>query len=253
MPEALLLALPIVGGFLAVTSLYNQRYRIARDSGYRLYFKIVHFAILLSAIALLSIQVTWFVSAMIGLNSSGGSSELKAEVWKGAFWTLQGSAGQLAVLAFGLGSLVHLVFNTSTAKQKAIERAIADEDFELMVEKSQREDKPILITLDTGKVYVGWAVRGPIPTRQRNWIRILPLASGYRDANQKVRLTVPYATILAKLRDDDEEFLSKVSPDVQVEDFEVVISIENIVAMHLFDIGVYTIFDSDGANLFYQT
>jgi len=251
-PEALLIALPVVGGFLAATRLYRSRFRIARDRGYRFYFRVGYYALILVGGAVALVQLVWGGAALYGAWSIGPLSEpLLREVLAEIFHRIHAGKWPLAVLAFGLGSLAHRFLNLRPgAKEKHIASAIFDQDFELMVEKSLAEEKPMMITLKTGQVYVGWAVRGPNPEQERRWLRILPLASGYRDEQRHVRLQVNYAPILKDIQINDRHFKRKIGRRVRAMDFEVVLSIDDISGMHLFDIEVYRIFDPDGAKLF---
>ena len=53
---------------------------------------------------------------------------------------------------------------------------------------------PVMITLSSSKVYVGYTMDEPTQSRsETNWIRLEPLLSGYRDDTQRFQLTVVYA------------------------------------------------------------
>lgn len=247
MPEALFLALPVVGGYVATISLNATRYRAMRDTGYRLYFKIIQYGLILGGIAIVVVQIVWATSAMLGAAAAPGPipEHLAQPIRAGLFSTAVNHRWHAAILAFALGHVVRF-FNTYSSKQKAIEAAIEDQDFELMVAASQREDKPILATMRSGKVYLGWATRGPNPELARRWVRLLPLASGYRDDTHRVVFTVNYAPILDKVRRCD----ASLPKGITLQEFEVVLSVDAIIGMHLFNVDIYGEFDSAGASLF---
>ncbi len=95
---------------------------------------------------------------------------------------------------------------------------------------------PILVTLSSGKVYVGFAVRLPNPELERTDIRLLPLLSGYRESEtQAIHFTINYDRVLSQLEHPD---LNHLRPG----DFEVVIPVSQISASHLFDVEAYEYF-----------
>lgn len=252
MPDALLMAFPIVGGFLAITTLHATRFKVARTSGHRLYFTIVNYALLLTCAAALITQIIWSLSAWTGAVLVAGPipTELLRSIEAGLFGTLDQHKWPIATIAFALGHIAHGIFNSEDSKQRYIEVAIAGQDFERMVAESQKTKKPMLITLDTGKVYLGWAVDGPNPGLQRMWVRILPWASGYRNQSQQVRFVTNYTSIIDRIERQDPKLEKALKTMPSIKDFEVVLPVENIVAVHLFDVAVYKLLDSDGAKMF---
>ncbi|MBL4862505.1 MAG: hypothetical protein JKY09_05755, partial [Crocinitomicaceae bacterium] len=67
-------------------------------------------------------------------------------------------------------------------KKKQIQRAIKSvgNELELLLRSSFKDQKLLEFTLDTGKVYVVWVKELPIPLVS-NYIRVIPVFSGYRD------------------------------------------------------------------------
>lgn len=118
--------------------------------------------------------------------------------------------------------------------------ALKNNEFEILVFDSIEKSHPILVTLGSGKVYVGWAVKAPNPQAVRRFLRILPLMSGFRGpTRQTVEFTTYYYDILDSIANqtDDEICYMRTS------DLEVVIPTDQIVSAHLFDLAVHARFD----------
>lgn len=124
--------------------------------------------------------------------------------------------------------------------------------------------KRLMVTLKSGKVYVGEPVSRIDPSKEISSIHLIPFASGYRDAQTK-RLTL--VTEYSKLRDrlkleaptnanrkDDplwEDFATlaideKTTARVDIEDIGVVIVWAEIDSMTIFDANVYAAFKTTG-------
>lgn len=101
---------------------------------------------------------------------------------------------------------------------------------------------PILITLASGKIYVGMARKAPNPMAERRFITVLPLMSGFRHVDlHTVVFNTYYADVIDAVNCKKDEQLTHMTLD----DLEVVIPTEQIVSAHLFDLRVYERFQSD--------
>ena len=120
----------------------------------------------------------------------------------------------LAVPAMGsvvLGALAFTVdrFRSSTKRKakylrRAIERVGTPLDKLLFDALEQRTT--LLFTLDNAKCYVGYAKSTPEP-RQTKVLSILPILSGYRDAEQRLELTTSYAALADQVTDGETELV----------------------------------------------
>jgi hypothetical protein len=91
---------------------------------------------------------------------------------------------------------------------------------------------PVMITLSSSKVYVGYTMDEPTQSRsENNWIRLEPLLSGYRDDTQRFQLTVVYAF----LHDSDAP-----EKGIVPSDFDVLLPVSDIKSVHAFDLKVYS-------------
>lgn len=121
-----------------------------------------------------------------------------------------------------------------------LERAVTDSDFERLLVRAMFRDMPVMLTLESGKLYVGWVIRALNPRDAIKEVRILPMLSGYRDSEtHQVEFTTNYVEVL--------ETMSAPTPDLahmEPGDFEVVIPCDRIIFSHLFDVEAYLHFQN---------
>ena len=246
-----LIAFALVGGYAFSTIWTPSLYHAARESGHRLYLRVVFYTVFLLLVSLCShillfikskeyIEFVEFVSVFIGTNSD------RLSIFS------HPSKVSILILSFLLGPILgHLLnfpkwqFITNknlpftnikpflTFEKMVLQHAIKNNDFEKLIARSVYENFPILFTLESGKVYVGWAVSAPNPVQERKSVRILPIISGYRDKeNLKVKFTTDYYSVLVDVSNSEES-------NHLLEDFEVVIPAGDLSACHLFDLDLY--------------
>jgi hypothetical protein len=253
------LLLPIAGGF-ALSSVWTRlRYLAARESGHRLYFRATLNAFYLLPVAvavhvILFVHVTAYrVQFLPLLGDVFGLASSPVEMWgdpsRISLLMLSAIAGPILGLLLNVHLLAEVPwlalppflrrqFNQVTISQ--LDRALKNNDLERLMMRSALKGMPILLTLDNGKVYVGFSIRLPNPELERADVRILPLLSGYRDsATHDLNLTTNY------------DFVYKLEQIPQLShlatgDFEVVIPVDRICSSHLFDLVAYEYFRSNG-------
>jgi hypothetical protein len=125
--------------------------------------------------------------------------------------------------------------------------------------------KPVMLTLKSGKVYVGTPVKGiGDPSVPANFIKIIPQLSGYKDSStHKVELPTKYRDITSQMEPLHKEKPAhtddplaqdvadlKLSDDEQVvidmQDMGVVILWSEIVTVSLYDENIYRAFQAVG-------
>lgn len=247
-----LLLLPLVGGYAFCQAWTVTHYRSARESGWRVYFRATFYGAFLTACAALThiiffLWVPSYESLLQFAKDIVSPSHAAVSIW--------GKESIVAILVWPLvlgpffGHLLSLhklpwleplPFFQAWAKF-VIDLAIHNNDFEKLIARSAYFSMPILFTLDGGKVYVGWAVRGPNPAEERTAVRILPLLSGYRDDQQIVRFTTEYLKVIDKASSPDTPELNHL----EIGDFEVVMKYDSITSSHLFDLEAYEEFKKD--------
>ncbi len=240
------LFLPLVGGY-AFSIIWNASlYWTARESGHKLYFRAIFYAIFLTAVAtelhVIFFDHFWYQNILLLVSNVIQADHTPVSIW--------GTTSKLTVLifSFALGPSIGHLLNLPNSRflQKStfcqewqkllLHNAIKNNDFELLVARSLYRTLPIFFSLQCGKVYVGWAVRAPNPIEERKAIRILPLMSGFRhEATQEVEFTTDYLEVFTRLDDDEHDDLFHL----ELDDFEIVIPIDQISSSHLFDLNAY--------------
>ena len=208
MYNTIVLFLTLVGGFAFSTTWHGSLYHAARESGHRLYFRAIFYAVFIAycGVTIHLVLFDYFDSyphllGQIKTIFLPGYSQYK-EV------TLWGKESILMISFLGFlvaPVLGHLLNRVPWLGKACLKSAVEISDFERMVLSSLYKEKQILITLSSNKVYLGWAVRASNPTAERKYLRILPLASGFRDSEtQELEFTTSYSEILTRIQNQDD-------------------------------------------------
>ena len=244
MPGSLLLALPILGGFYFATIEHGRDYRLARKDGHRFYFAVVAYALWLLFLAVGIVWLCHYGAATLAwfAERPSCSTHAYASLWSlldaysdspiGIVQKYQQYRLRILLLSFFLGYELACMWNRwiPNSKHIAVLSAIDGHEFEALLLDGLREEIPILFTLRTGKIYLGWVVSTPDPRRDRKWVRILPLAAGYRDEQQHPMFVSDYTEILARVQDGEDGV-----NHLDIEAFEVVIAASEIDYAHMYD------------------
>ena len=241
MDTALLFALPLVGGLIFCSNWNFTRWRVAREEGHRLYFRAVLFGALIFALIAgvrpyvesASPHFSWVVKLakelVQPLAKEKSSAPAVADLTITCF---------LAMLAgWPLAWLLNLVFWRNYWLRCAIKK---DELEGFLLNAADREIS-IALTMDDGKVYVGYVVAGFDPAIGRKCILLLPLMSGYRDQQtHKVNFTTFYTELYGGDGPTDQTVpLPDPLQHLTAEDFITVLPADRIVSYRLFDAPAY--------------
>ncbi|VTP93951.1 hypothetical protein [Sphingobacterium daejeonense] len=132
--------------------------------------------------------------------------------------------------------LITYVSNFLLNREQEIHGAIKaiGNEFELIVSKAIKEEKLILLSLKNDKFYIGWVKEIPIPS-QSNYLRIIPVFSGYRDKEKRLKFTSQYIEAYSLLIQDGK--------GSNFEDFnsDVVMPISEIITISFYDQEIYDI------------
>jgi len=236
-----LIAFALVGGYAFSTIWTPSLYHAARESGHRLYLRVVFYAAFLLVISfclhiLLFLNFGGYPETLKFINRFIGLPQDDISIFS------KSSKVSILFLSFVLGPTLGHLFNFPRLfssfkpfflfEKKVLEHAIKNNDFEKIIARSVYTQLPILFTLDSGKIYLGWAVSLPNPVQERRSVRILPIASGHRDKNtQIVNFTTDYLPVLKAATTENN--------NICLEDFEIVLPVSQISSCHLFNFDVY--------------
>lgn len=122
-------------------------------------------------------------------------------------------------------------------KQTPVEQAIDDfgDEIEQLFKKVAKEELLVQITLKSNKVYVGFVEYIP-PPKESNYLKIIPLISGYRnDKTKKVKFNTDYYDAILLYQSDEEKHKS-FEMDITIKQDEILIA-------NVFDYDVYKAFE----------
>lgn len=236
MDGALIVVLPLVGGYIFASRWIVTKYVVDREDGHRLYFRAAFYGVFLFAVALLIrlLLSSWFdgyshVESVLSGELRGTLKEPNDPALRNTLLT------SLFALAIGATLWVPFEFLPQNWKRFLFHRAIRNNEFESLLARAMQNVKPISVTMENSKVYVGLLNESLHPGVNRKYLTIFPLMSGFRDSNNsKIWFTTFYNHIYQNL--------DRISPSVSLEDFEIVLPIDHIQSLNMFDIAVYTEF-----------
>lgn len=281
------LLLPLVGGYALFSTWRRTHYYSAREDGHRLYFRAVFYGTFLTIFSALThilffVHANWYQAIVRIVAECLGVPE------ETSMWQQPAQAIVLLSTVFwgpALGEIFNLPSRLEQANwvppkfrylfgkwaRRVLEGAyrLKGSDLERLVLKSQDTSLPIMVTLQNGKIYVGWPIENISPGEDRKTLRLSPLLSGYRDDTHQVQFTTDYSVALAKRRDellelnqqssslsnaenyattDEPELrLSRKNVSILPDDlFEVILKADQIISSRLFDFEVYGHFKLQG-------
>ncbi|EXJ12508.1 MULTISPECIES: hypothetical protein [Nitrincola] len=243
---AILVVATASAGYIISSKCVKYRYKIARQSGHRLYLS----SLTLGTYSLFfAILTTWlflpksysdnahFITAIVTVFSALTYTELynRNPNYKSIFTILK---------SFNNNGLKNTISKLSKEIKEdkednirgiqALWRAWQDNDFELICAHALFNLKPVAVTLDSNKVYVGMVADSIEPSDGESYLSLLPLYSGHRDKDsQSFKLDRKYTSIIDGLLKQDPSILNSKL------DYIIAIPTERIVTMHIFNEDLY--------------
>ena len=137
---ALLAVCIAAAGFVVSTHALRFRYKVARESGHRLYLTVITLGVVCCFAATVLIAIPMGLVYLLGGSIPGS-----------VFTFLLG----FATFCIGCGGAEYDNRRDPSGGLTALWKAWEEDDLELVCATAQSAFKPISVTLDTGKVYVG--------------------------------------------------------------------------------------------------
>jgi hypothetical protein len=220
------LLLPLLGGYVFITYWNYTRFSSRRYSGERL---LIHAA--LAGVFLLILSYT-----LVSLTSAKWPN--LASTWHG--WVPFAHSGS-SLGALLLGATLWWPLNLVFTKETELRRTIADwnDYLEELLTDALEDTRQVSVTLNNGKVYVGFVVRTFDPAYDRKYIVILPTMSGYRAATtHRLIFDTDYTRVYQSLMGEDESRIVR-----GVDDFQIVVPVSQVISANLFDWEAYQRFN----------
>lgn len=176
-------------GFIIATYCYKFKFEIARQSGHRLYLTVVTYGFLPA------IPAAVFLLLFIPAEAS-------------AYPLVLG----LVTIILSIGLTVGYNKKAPDAKQTALLKAWKQDDLESVCSAALLNFRPVAVSLENRKVYIGYVADTLEPSEDASYISIIPIRSGYRDKEtMQLKLTHKYQSIINALSkgdtDMDERYL----------------------------------------------
>jgi len=217
-----LLLLPLLGGFLFLRKCHYTRIKFQRFDSNRLLLESAIVGLGLLIVARIAAVSLGFAFSRLPLPDSAairsGYSDLAPFPYLGT-----------ALLSCVLGWLSAAIANRFVDEPRAKELAVEQTGDSLLALLAEAIDvnSAVLLTLATRKVYIGYVNDLPNLETKFAYITLVPAMSGYRrDDTLELVLTTNYIALWR-------------SREVDIEEFLVVIPVENIKTASLFDYDIY--------------
>ncbi len=222
MPTNLLL-LPLLGGYWFLHTFYYTRFRSQRLDGYRLLLESALVGAVFAALG-------WMIVRIVGLVPRA------LTFWGSIAPPIPYLGTALVALAIGFVTPVALNFGLdrtglltrADAQRKAIDRH--GNHVLRLLHAASAQERPVAITLDNRKVYIGTVAAAPNLESHDTFLSITPFFSGYRDKDDlALALTVDYLKVYE-------------SEHLKPEDFNITIPLASVRMASFFDQTVYPAF-----------
>jgi hypothetical protein len=246
--------MPLIGGFIFSKCCVVTRFACAREEGHRLYFRAGFYAVFLFGVAVL-LRDYLLGHSELYLRFEGTIERIVTPFLEDSNHAYQIPLSLVCIYAMVLGWPVAKLLNLPLRKTYFLEKALADNPIEGLLYWSVVNEKPVAVTMDNRKVYIGYIVETPDPEKETKAISILPLASGYRTKeSSKLVITTDYESVYRQAEDDQvdasadgeiveedlEDEIEEGEPDP--DDFVVILPVNRVHSLNLFDFTVYAKF-----------
>ena len=224
-----LLLLPLAGGYWFVSLAHRYRLSAAKQSGERL--------ILTAATAGIALAIaSWIATTGIVIAFPHFHTLWRTYVP----WNYAGTALGAFLMGPAAANVFNLFVDASDAESRAINESGTGLERLFWDATSPENPRLVQVSLDDGKVYVGWIQRTSTnPRSPDGFVRVLPIRSGYRDEMRRVQFTTFYESVFSKMIEDGE-----INDDEAktLQDFLKVIPLSRIVSAGIFDPTAYKLF-----------
>jgi len=238
--------LVVLGGYCFAYLWRATAFTTRRTEGHHLFFRAALCGSLLFLLALeLRTLLIWMSPGYRGLDSAlveyvgpalkfeSGLEQLSRE--RRAEWIVT------ALYSLLLGTICGSLGNWVTPRAWAASRGLSYLDRLLL--KSCVEQFWVCLTLQSGKVYVGFVSKHPNPTLEPVSIPFLPMFSGNRDAAGHLTLTTDYEAIYSALKAGRANQIGL--PVNWQSEFELQIRAEEIISAAKFSLAIYAEFNRE--------
>lgn len=248
MDVAVLLLLPLVGGYLFSRWCNATRYLASREEGHRLYFRAAFWGFFLFVIVLVLrhwLKTDYEIYRGLEAKFRALVVPYLKEPEKGYPFDLTVAAIATLLVAWPIAKAINIFY----WRGRALANAIKHDDFEQLLNEAAARDMPVALSMSSRKVYVGFVVQTFDPAHERKWIKILPLLSGYRDKDTlRLEFVTNYRDAYGTA-DPANAGAPLPAPlgHLAPKDFGIVLPVDDVQSANLFDVEAYKSFKTGPA------
>lgn len=219
--SAFIIICAAVAGYIFSTKCYRFKYRVARESGYKLYLTSLTFGLLFMLIAGTISEALFILPKFLDFKPIFILSDFQETV-------------VICITANFLSLLTALGYNrwTPDARELNAYKVWKKNDYDFICFRAMADEKPIAISHDSGKVYVGYVIDTMVPAEENAHLTILPIYSGYR-APETLQFT-----LVTRYQHVIELIASNKSQDekaAELEDYYMALPRTKICSLHIFN------------------
>ncbi|HEY2396415.1 MAG TPA: hypothetical protein VGH81_10625 [Rudaea sp.] len=232
----------LTSGFVFLRLWRLSRTLLMRSEGHTLYFLVVWAAFALGALSV-AICHDIYATPIVG----DDLHRFAATAIKAYLTTEKGedTAAIDNAIRFGLSAFASMPLsvilawllniplrNSTTLGPDLLFRVSSIPELDCYLWDATKRSLSVMVTLSSGKVYVGNAIETPKPGEAKTWVRLEPLLSGYRDQSHEFQPTTTYLWI-----HKERSAAEKAGKYFPMEDFDILLPIDGIQSVHPFSIG----------------
>jgi hypothetical protein len=221
--------LTLASGYTSLKLSHITKYRIIKYSGQELFFS--------SAVVGMAIFLLGYVTCKLITKIC-----TPLFIWYSSFYADTSIMYAVSgwIISFPLIFLfVNNIFKNDYSITKYIEEQ--NDGLERILKISELYAKPILVTLSSGKIYIGLVSQSFFSPIENKSFTILPLFSGYRDSQtQELQIMNKYIDYITQFTDIEDEN--------EINNFIIALPIDAIVSASIFNFDVYKEFNSENVN-----
>lgn len=232
-----LILLALAGGFWFAVWCEYTRYASQRGGGQRLYFYAAVCAVLLLFASRLLITIANALDAIFQWCLGFSFLALLATAFEYFAGPLATAATPTFGLAFVLGPILARIVNRRldyVARAQAVREQYGTQ-VEIFLDSCAVNRQLVYVGLNSDKVYVGFVTEMPHPKpeldKTKEYFTLWPQRSGYLDEQLRPQFTTQYSSTY-------EQILNGTITDVSLEDFEIIIPLDELVIVRTYSLDV---------------
>lgn len=234
-----LLFLPLLGGYIFARNCFRTRFSALRSENYRLLFVAAECGVYLLVLAALGRYVFTLIEpsfALFRFIDTQWHSIVPYPYSGVAFFSL--------FLGRTLSPLVNRLLKFTSEGE--VNRTIWEkrDPLEVLLKYAMEEHRPVIVTLQSGKVYVGQVITNFNPAYDVQSVKISTIMSGYRKPDdQTVIFNTDYGNVLRAVHANDPKVSKR-----DMDDLGTVFPVSEIRSVGIFSLPMYKQFFSNLTN-----